>query len=98
MTPKVPIRGPQPLVEAPVDDDVAEPRERAHEPERGQEAGHGQGERRERHDGLMHGVEEEHGARGQLTPSVRLADAHEGRKVGHDPEHQERDEADVQGR
>jgi hypothetical protein len=45
----------------------------------------------------MHGVEERHGARGQLAPRMRLTDPHEDREVGHDPEHEERDQPDVEG-
>ncbi len=45
----------------------------------------------------MHRVEQRHGAPGQLARRMRLTDAHEDREVGHDPEHEERDQPDVQG-
>ena len=45
----------------------------------------------------MHDVEERHGARGQLAPRMRLTEPHENREVRHDPEHEERDQPDVQG-
>jgi len=46
----------------------------------------------------MHGVEERHRARGQLALRMRLTDPREDGEVGHDPEHEERDEPDMKGR